>query len=225
MAERGRLHLLLEGQTEETIAREIISPHLESIGWLVSFSVIKTKRPAAGPAHRGGVSRWSRVERDVRLLLGDSSIAVVTTLLDYYAFPGDAPGMADRPAGNAITKVAHVERAMAAALRDGRFLPNLVLHETEAWVFAAHDQLGSLYGDPALARKLQQDIDAAGGPELVNDGPSTAPSKRLLRYRPDYVKTLDGPIAIADLGLPGLRRHCPHLDQWLTKLEAGGFRA
>ena len=31
MAERGRIHLLLEGQTEETITREIISPHLARV--------------------------------------------------------------------------------------------------------------------------------------------------------------------------------------------------
>ncbi len=114
---------------------------------------------------------------------------------------------------------------MAAAIADKRFVPNLVLHETEAWVLAAHDQLGTLYGDDGLARKLRREVEAAGGPELVNDGPSTAPSKRLLRHRPDYLKTLDGPIAIADLGLPALREQCPHLDQWLLRLEGADGRA
>lgn len=150
---------------------------------------------------------------------------MVTTLLDYYAFPADAPGMADRPAGDAVTRVEHVERAMKTAIGDDRFLPNLVVHETEAWVLAAHEQLGSLYGDPALARTLRREIDKAGGPELVNDGPSTAPSKRLLRHRPDYVKTLHGPLAVDDLGLPRLREQCPHLDRWLQRLEADDHSA
>lgn len=220
-----RLHLLVEGQTEETIVKDTVAPYLEDMGWYVDCSVVKTKRPASGPAHRGGVSCWAHIERDVRLLLQDSSIAVLTTLLDYYAFPADAPGMAGRPNGDAATKVEHVERAMEAAIGDERFLANLVVHEIEAWVFAACEQLGSLCDDVALARRLRQDVDKAGGPELVNDGPSTAPSKRLLRYRRDYVKTLHGPLAIDDLGLPKLREQCPHLDQWFAKLEDASQRA
>lgn len=217
--------MLVEGQTEETVVSTTIAPYLADMGWCVDWSIVKTRRPAAGPAHRGGVSSWAHIERDVRLLLRDSSIAVLTTLLDYYAFPADAPGMADRPPGGAEAKVEHVERAMKAAIGDERFLPNLVVHETEAWVLAACEQLGSLYGDAALVRKLRLEIDKAGGPELVNDGPSTAPSKRLLRHRPDYVKTLHGPLAIDDLGVPSLREQCPHLDRWFTQLEVGVHRA
>lgn len=214
-----RLHLLVEGQTEETVARDIVGPHLERQGWYVSFSVIKTKRPAAGPAYRGGVTCWAHVLRDVRLLLRDSSVGVLTTLMDYYGFPQDSPGMADRPNVDALAGVTHVERALFADVGDPRFLPHLVLHETEAWVFAAADQLGAYYGDSELAARLTADVSSAGGPELVNDGPTTAPSKRLLGYRPDYAKTLDGPLAIADLGLPALRARCPHLDAWLGELE------
>jgi hypothetical protein len=225
MVERNRLHLLVEGQTEETITRDVITPYLESLGWLVGFSIVKTKRPAAGPAHRGGVTCWAHVERDLRLLLRDSSLALVTTLLDYYAFPEEAPGMANRPVADAVTKVKHVEGALAAAIPDRRFVPNLVLHETEAWVFAAHQELGDLYGDQKLARTLRRDVDTAGGPELVNDGPRTAPSKRLLRYHPGYLKTLDGPLAIADFGLPALRARCPHLDEWFLLLEGARHRA
>ncbi|HJP78614.1 MAG TPA: DUF4276 family protein [Pseudonocardiaceae bacterium] len=221
MVTSTRLHLLVEGQTEETIVNTTLAPYLATLGWYVGCSIIKTRRLGSEPARRGGATCWAHIARDLRLLLRDSSIAVVTTLLDYYAFPSDAPGMADRPGGDAIAKVEHVERAMAAAIGDPRFLPNLVLHETEAWVLAAHDQLGSLYGEASLARKLKREVDTAGGPELVNDGPSTAPSKRLLRHRPDYVKTLHGPLAIDDLGLPGLRAQCPHLDQWLARLETG----
>jgi hypothetical protein len=151
MADPGRLHLVLEGQTEEVITREVLKPYLESVGWLVSFSVIKTRRPASGPAQRGGVSSWPHIERDIRRLLRDRSITTVTTLLDYYAFPREAPGMASRPEGDAVTRVKHVEQALAATIGDDRFLPNLVLHEIEAWVLAAYEQLGSLYEDPRLA--------------------------------------------------------------------------
>jgi hypothetical protein len=219
MPERGRLHILVEGQTEETIAREIIDPYLTSVGWWVTYSIVKTKRPAGGPAYKGGVISWEQVQRETRLLLRDSGLKVLTTVLDYYAFPAEAPGMDSRPSGRPIDRVEHVEGALRQHFKDERFLPHLTLHETEAWVFAARTQLAEVYGNPAIAAKLQADIDLAGGVEMVNDNPATAPSKRLLRHCPGYLKTTDGPLAVADLGLGPLRLQCPHLDAWLDKLS------
>ncbi|QFZ16790.1 DUF4276 family protein [Saccharothrix syringae] len=213
-----RVHLLVEGQTEEVVVNSVIAPHLRSLGWTPTLSLVKTKRPAGGPAHKGGVTSWARVERDVGLLLNDSSVEVLTTLFDYYAFPADAPGMDDRPPGDAYRRVDHVERRLAEAVGDRRFRPHLVLHEVEAWVFAAAEELGLLLGDD-LASLLRRDVAVAGGPELVNDGPATAPSKRLLAYCPTYLKTSDGPLAIQELGVGGLRARCPHLDAWLRSFE------
>lgn len=107
-----RVHLLVEGQTEEVVADSVIRPHLEGLGWVTSLSLIKTKRPAAGPSHKGGITGWRQVQRDIRLLLNDTSFDVLTTLFDYYAFPADCPGMADRPSGDVYRQVEHVERCL-----------------------------------------------------------------------------------------------------------------
>lgn len=213
-----RLHLLVEGQTEETVVREVLEPFLRSRGFSVSFSILVTRRPAGHAWDRGGVTSWSKLAGDVRRLLRDSRLDILTTMIDYYGFPVDAPGMADRPDGCAPQRVRHVESAVATAVGDPRFVPHLVLHELEAWVFAAADQLAHLRGEPALAAALHDEIAAAGGVELINDGPQTAPSKRLARHCPDYVKTLDGPLAIADLGVSDLRQRCPHMAGWLERL-------
>ncbi len=214
-----RLHLLVEGQTEEIVVNQVLEPYLAERGWSVSKSLFTTKRPGGGPNHKGGITGWSRLKREIQLLLRDSSLDVLTTLIDYYAFPDSSPGMADRPHGDAYTRVAHVEKALCADIGDERFLPHLVLHELEAWVFAAADELGDLEDDPGLASKLRDDVIRAGGPELVNDGVDTAPSKRLKRYSPGYIKTLHGPIVIESLGVESLRGQCPHFARWLAALE------
>lgn len=219
MGDRDRLHLLLEGQTEEIIAESLIKPHLESIGWSTSHSIVTTKRPATGSSYRGGVRGWPSLEREIRRLLAGRSFTVLTTVIDYYRFPADAPGMRSRPQTDPMARVEHVEQALLDAIGDHRFVPHLTLHEVEAWVFAAADQLGMLYGKPELPKTIKQTVADAGGPELVNDGPDTAPSKRLLKQCPGYVKTVDGPLAVGELGLPALRARCPHLDAWLTRLE------
>lgn len=213
-----RLHILVEGQTEETVAKELVEPHLSAQGWVVSVSLVKTKRIASGGSHKGGITGWRQVETDVKLLLNDTSLDVLTTMFDYYAFPADCPGMADRPGGTVYERVEHVEQALSAAFGDRRFRPNLLVHEFEAWVFAAPEGVERYLG-PELAERLRADAALAGGPELVNDRPDTAPSKRLLRYHPGYQKTLDGPLALFDVGLERIRERCPHVDHWLSGLE------
>jgi hypothetical protein len=213
------LHILCEGQTEEIIARDVIAPQLASGDVWVTFSIYATKRPAGGPASKGGLSRWPKLDREIRRLLLDNSATVLTTLFDYYAFPGDAPGMADRPHGSPYERVRHVEQALVKAIDDKRFLPNLVLHEMEAWVLADCRRLGNVMGDPAPAAELGRIVQQERGPELVDDGAGTAPSKRILNAYPRYAKTIDGPLVIADAGLDSIRQSCPHASQWLTELE------
>lgn len=214
-----RLHLLVEGHTENAVVRNIVGPHLESAGWIVSWSIVKTGQPRGGPVARGGVTSWTKLANEIKFMLHGRGFALLTTMIDYYAFPLDAPGMSTRPAGDARAAVEHVEHAIADAVGDRRFVPHLTLHELEAWVFAAADQLGELYGDHEIAKRMRADVADAGGSELINGGRATAPSKRLLRYWPDYAKIDDGPLAIAELGLPALRERCPHLDAWLVRLE------
>lgn len=214
------LHFLVEGQTEEIVAREIISPYFSAADTWVTLSILKTKRPASRPAHRGGLSHWPKVHQELRLLLQDSSITLLTTIFDYYAFPVDAPGMTDRPQGSPYDRVQHVENAITEAIADRRFLPNLVLHEIEAWVLADCVRLGEVMGDARGAAELSRMVQQESGPELVDDGLATAPSKRILNAFPRYRKTIDGPLVIADAGLDSIRHSCPHAHDWLKNVEA-----
>jgi hypothetical protein len=213
-----RLHLLVEGQTEELVVQCDLQRYLERMGWIVTVSILSTKRPAGGGKFRGGVAKWDKVRKEIRLLL--RSCDVVTTIIDYYAFPQDAPGMSDRPAGDCYPRVRHVEQAIAADIDDARFVPHLVLHELETWVLAGADFIGGLVGDREVADRLRAVVAEAGGPELVNDGPATAPSKRIRDQVPGYQKTLHGPLVIGELGFDELRAQCPHLGSWLTRLDA-----
>ncbi|AVZ73466.1 hypothetical protein SLUN_16060 [Streptomyces lunaelactis] len=202
-------------------AGRTLAPELFEAGIILVPTILLTGTRAGGPSGRGGVSKWAKIEKDVRLRLGTTPHwAAVTTLLDYYGLPQDSPGMAERPAGSARRRVEYVEQQIAARIDHPRFLPYLVLHETETWVFAAAGQLGEWVEDGALAAELKRQADAAGGPECVNDGADTAPSKRLLGLYPAYNKTQDGPVSVADLGLAELRAACPHFDSWIGRLLA-----
>ena len=61
-------------------------------------------------------------------------------------------------------------------------------------------------------------------PEQINDGDDTAPSKRIIRVIPQYKneKATAGPYVANKIGLPRLRRECPHFNQWMCRLETLG---
>jgi hypothetical protein len=56
-------------------------------------------------------------------------------------------------------------------------------------------------------------------PEEIDDGPETAPSKRILQVLPRFSKSSDGPAAAREIGLELMRQECPHFARWLTRLE------
>ncbi|WP_435194578.1 DUF4276 family protein [Streptomyces sp. NRRL F-5630] len=215
-----QVHVLVEGATEERLVQQVFQPELLASDIWITPVMLKTRRAAGQPHDKGGVSKWPRIEHDIRGLLRNSAVDAVTTMLDLYGLPSGTPGLSGAPAGDAYARVAHVEAAMADAIGEPRFLPFLALHETEAWVLAAADELAELLAEPRLAGTLRSQVAAAGGPELVNGGADTAPSKRLLKAHPTYRKVVDGPDAIGLLGLAALRADCPHLDGWLKRLES-----
>ena len=63
-------------------------------------------------------------------------------------------------------------------------------------------------------------------PELIDDGQSTAPSKRIIAEFPDYegAKSAVGPQVAELIGLETIRAACPHFSKWLTVLENLGTR-
>jgi hypothetical protein len=74
-----------------------------------------------------------------------------------------------------------------------------------------------MMGDPGPAAELERIVQLESGPELVNDGVDTAPSKRIMSAYPHYAKTIDGPLVIAEAGLDAIRSTCPHADDWLRE--------
>lgn len=215
-----KLFILVEGQTEETFVRDVLATHLDAYGLAAVPVVLKTKRLVSGGHFRGGVTSASQVLGDVHRLLRDTSAVAVTTMLDYYRLPENFSGMASRPAGSAHARVCHVEGAFGQAFSNPRFIPHIVLHEYEAWLFVEPEKAHGVFTDDVrVAAQLRAMAVTAGGAELVDEGPETAPSKRLLKLVPGYRKTLHGPQAVGAIGLAAIRAHCPHAADWLTRLE------
>jgi hypothetical protein len=192
---------LVEGLTEKTFVRDVLNPHFHEKGLHLEPVEVMTSRHRSGKKRVGGLSRYPSFRRDLRRLLGDSGVVVVTTMVDYYGLPSDFPGQGADEANSAIEQVLHLEGSLAAEINDPRFLPYLSLHEFEALVLAALDL-------PDLPE-----------PETVDGEPETHPAKRLEILRPGYKKIVDGVLLTQQAGLEHLRSRCPHFDEWISQLE------
>ena len=218
----ARVLILVEGQTEERFVTDVLAPHLESRQVWATPIILATKLPAGGGSFRGGVKSWNQIQRDVTKLLHGAGDAHVSTMLDYYALPGDVPGMGSRT-GTPRERVQHVQDAMAERIGDTRFRPFLVLHELEALVFSDLAACAWVFDQDAAALPCLQRVAAAfPNPEDINEGAETAPSKRILGCFPGYQKTLHGPMAIGAIGLATIGARCVHFASWLAWLESLG---
>ena len=211
--------ILVEGQTEETVVRDVLGPYLNGRGVHPEPIILKTKREKWGTTFKGGIRSFDQVRRDLLPLLGDTSAAAVTTLIDYYGLPQDFPGMDSRPTGDPYARIRHVESAFSESIAHPRFIPHLTLHELEAWLFVDPKKGSWVFEDNDIPGKLDGIRLASGGAEKINENPDTAPSRRILGLAKGYQKALHGPMVIGAIGMDAIRAACPHADDWLKRIE------
>ena len=212
--------IYVEGQTEETFVRNLLRPYLLNLCNIYLIPILaRTKRTKAGQTFKGGIVSYGKVRKDIINLLGDSSAALVTTMLDFYGLPNDFPGKESLPLGNPNDRVHHLEEAFAQDINNPRFLPFLVLHEFETFIFVQPQKLAEVL--PEYRENVHRLINNVRrlSPEEINEGENTHPSARIQNLFPNYQKRLHGPLIIQNIGLNMIRNQCPHFNNWLCKLE------
>ncbi|HXR08153.1 MAG TPA: DUF4276 family protein [Candidatus Acidoferrum sp.] len=220
-----RLYLTVEGETELRFAKETLFTHLAKFEVEVRARMIPTNRKLGT---RGGALNFRRLKRNTAHLMKEdaSPEARFSTMIDLYALPADYPGWKEaEKESKPADRVLELEKALAAELADSRFIPFLQLHEFEALLYCDLKQIQSrLEGTDKAIAHLQKEVACFSCPEDINEGDTTAPSKRLIKHVPRYEKLKGriGPLAADAIGLPVLRMKCPHFGQWLTRLEELG---
>lgn len=225
-----RLHIHVEGETEETFVNEILGPHLYRQGYVkVSARLVGNARLRD---RRGGIRAWSSVRIDILNHLKEDAACLETTMVDYYALPqAGARAWPGRKAAGQLPyarKAATVESAllqdvcqeMGGAFNSDRFIPFVMMHEFEGLLFSDCESFSRGIGRPELAAEFQSIRDQFSSPEEIDDSPITAPSKRVERLVEGYEKPLLGALAILEIGLDAVRAECPHFHEWLSRLEA-----
>ena len=213
-----RLFVVVEGDSEERFVRGTLRDHLPGLD-PVAIKV-ETSRGADGRIRHGG-GDWTKWCADIQRTLRSPGDRIVTTMFDLYGLPKDFPerGTESRFANTSEYATA-LESAMAKAIGDKRFVPNLVRHEFETLVLAALSELERDLAPAERARlaPLREALEEAG-PEEINCGNTTAPSKRLQQAKVNYGKLTRGVPAVHAAGIAKLCTACPRFRTWIRKLE------
>lgn len=209
-----RVHIFVEGQTEETFVREVLYDHFQRQGIYLNPILVRTSKTG-----KGGVVSYGKIKPQVYRKCREDSKAFVTTMFDLYALPSDFPGKDSEP--NTIdpfAKASYLEQQMGADINNNNFIPNLLVHEFEGLLYSSPQAFATWFGQDVV-ETLQADREEFPSPEHINDDPLTAPSKRILRSCNEYEKPLHGSLIAIDIGLDAIREQCQHFNQWLNRLE------
>jgi hypothetical protein len=210
------IYIVVEGQTEEEFVNNSLAPYMALHGILNTVPILLE----TSPGFYGGDISFSRYEKNIRNILISDPNAIVTSLIDFYQLMNDFPGYATSLIiPNANNCVAFLEKEISAVIVDKRFLPYIQLHEFEGLLFV--DTVGFDYLPHIKAASkaaIAAIILAYPNPELINNGPTTAPSKRLksLIYR--YKKPFHGPLIALENGINSVLAKCPRFNVWVHEL-------
>ncbi|WP_420444965.1 DUF4276 family protein [Candidatus Poriferisodalis sp.] len=147
------------------------------------------------------------------------SFDAVTSLVDFHGFRHRLP----------VETAQELEERIDAAIgRHNPQVPRLVPQfayvqqfEFEALLFSVPSSFGVLPDLPAGAlTALGETAGQFSTPEDINDGATTAPSKRIKQCFAGYKKRLHGPAIAKQIGLANIRAACQRFDDWVSRLEA-----
>jgi hypothetical protein len=190
-----RLAISVEGSTEREFTKQVLGPHLlnQQI-YITPIDIV------------GNVS-LPRIVHELKKIVHNFDFT--TTLYDLYGFKG-------RGGKDADTLQQEIIHQMNG---DNRIIPYIQQYEFEALVFSSPNVVSEVLGNSQLENHINQILTGLGGPEEINDGYETCPSRRLKNLHPTYDKVLHGPQITLEAGLEAIRASCPRFHQWIIQLE------
>ncbi|MBQ7651398.1 MAG: DUF4276 family protein [Victivallales bacterium] len=218
-----RLNITTEGLSEKVFVDSLLcAPLLEKGIQAIAYSVTTSVDRRIGRSFKGGLANYAKVKRDLERRFREYSSPHdrFTTMFDLYALPADFPEMEKaHNEQDPYRKVQILEQALFDDLHEPRLIPYIQLHEFETLLLTEPDKLIVAY--PNQKNAINNLVTEVGreNPELINGGKETSPSKRILKYLPEYDKVNAGLMTVISIGLSKLRERCRHFNEWLSVLE------
>ena len=193
-----RVIIVVEGQTEQEFVEQCLRPFLYDKYGLSSVSA----RLIGKPGHKGGDVRYSRLKRDLNILLRESNADIC------------------RQYSRSEDRIACLEEGLSQIINAPTFIPYIQRHEFEALLFASDGGFVKYFNSTTRA-KLAEINQRYPNPEDIND--TEPPSYRLLqivlKYEGfKYDKVTFGNILALEVGIETMLIACPRFAQWVARL-------
>lgn len=216
-----QIAILVEGQTEEQFVKRILFDYFLKKDICVEPITVKTSRTPVC-SYRGGTITFEKAKKEIQRLL-TPKYDKVTTFFDYYGLECSFFPFNFDKSLNPYDKVKKLEDYFQNCINNTKFLPYIQLHEFETFLFVDADlTVNNLINcnKKMVKQEIVNALDISdNNPELINDSPQTAPSKRIENVHPSYQKPLEGNIVCGAVGLEVLKNKCKHFREWIEKLE------
>ena len=213
--------MLVEGPTEEQFVKKVLSSYLLKKEIFVEPIIVKTKITVQ-QTFKGGTIKLEKILNDIRRLI-TPKYSLVTTFLDFYGLDKSFLPENYSEDLDPYEKIKLVEENLYKQVNNEKFLPYIQLHEFETFLFVDSEvTVNNLLNCRKSQLKSKIDDILAkfkNNPELVNNSPQTAPSKRIVKMYPGYQKPLVGTFVCQALGIDEIKNKCRHFSEWLEKLE------
>lgn len=208
-----RIYIVVEGQTEESFVKEVLSNFFERYDIYVFPIIIQTSR-----GHKGGFVNYEHLKRNITLLLkSQKDDIIVTTFIDFFR----CPELPNKESYNNISdhhkRVCQMENVIKEDIGDWRFIPYIQLHEFEALLFSSDKGFKEYFTEKENI-ELSRIIEEFDDPEEINSNPESAPSKRLLKIVENYNKVIYGNVIALEIGIDTILKKCPRFSAWVWEL-------
>lgn len=211
------INIIVEGPTEEEFVNNSIAPYLNGFGIINAVPIpLETS-----PGYYGGDITYATYRDYAEKLLVSDPNCIVTSLIDFYELRKDFPGYAAAlalPYRNDSVQL--IELEISNDINNTRLVPYIQLHEFEGLLFS--DIKGFQTYFPKIVNHVQYIINQYPNPEMINDGPATAPSVRMkeifTKIPKRYVKTFHGPMIALENGITPVLAKCPRFKNWIDTI-------
>lgn len=221
----ANIFIIVEGQTEEQFfKRNLQQYYINQTGdyqHYLQVVVMPSKKNTYARIHKGGSIHYNNCMANVKRFLQQTGhCELVLLVFDYYGLHESFRDHLNASHSTLATKIVAIQERLEKAINNPRFKFRLQVHEFEALLFSDIQTIHQHFKADSMLKVLEKILsDFGGNPELINDHPSTAPSKRLIQLFPHFRKTADGLQIIDKIPVRVLRQQCQHFNKMLQLLD------
>ncbi len=214
------IFLIVEGDAEERFYKDTFASAFNNHYFIVVQ--MPNKRNLTARAHKGGrVSYDSCVDNVRRFLRSSTHCSLLALVYDYYGLHATFSDHLAAHESSLDQQVAAIQSRLQREINDPRFRFVLQVHEFESYLFSDPSQLAAHFGKPGSLPVLNAILqDFGNDPEMINNAPETAPSKRLAKLFPEFGKVTDGVTLANKTGVATMRKACKRFDAFCRLIES-----